>query len=763
MESNPAASEIPSAFDNAAIGVVHTGLDGRFLRVNNKFCEMTGYGRAELLTKHFQDITHPDDVKDGIAALQRYGAGEVQDHAIEKRYICKDGRVLWVKVNVINVAGPSGRTEYFMSVVEDTTERKHAEELLRTSEANMAAAQRIARFGSWEVVFSLHEALSGNPLHWSDEVFRIFGYEPGAIEVSQENFFKAVHPEDRGPVLEAAEKAVASGERYSIDHRILLPNGETRHVHEEAQVFKDPGTGRPLKMVGTVHDITERTISTERIAEQAALLNQTRDAITMRDLNGTILFWNNGAERITGWTAAEAVGQKITELVFADIARYEEALKATLDKGEWFGEIQSRTKDNRQLILESRWSLLRGKDGQPKSVLAIHTDVTEKKRIESQFLRAQRMESIGTLAGGIAHDLNNVLAPILMSIEVLKDSVKPEDMPVLENIEGSARRGAEMVKQVLSFARGLDGQRIEVQPRYLIKEIERIIKDTFPRNITLDIVFPADSWMVLGDPTQLHQVIMNLCVNARDAMPGGGMLGIRVENVALDAGQCAELAGHVGNIKPGPHMLISVSDTGTGIAPGVLDKIFEPFFTTKETGRGTGLGLSTALTIVKSHEGAINVRSEQGRGTVFAVYLPAVTAFTQRREEPGLANLPRGNGELLFLVDDEAPIINITRRALESFGYRVIVAVDGCQAVEIYGSRWKEIALVLTDMMMPVMDGAEAIGEFRKINPGAKIIGMSGLQKSKVLPEKSGVKHFLMKPFTAGTLLNAVKDALDGE
>jgi two-component system cell cycle sensor histidine kinase/response regulator CckA len=508
-------------------------------------------------------------------------------------------------------------------------------------------------------------------------------------------------------------------------------------------------------------DITKRKEDEERIAEQAALLDKAQDAILVRDLQGGILFWNKGAERMYGWLRQDVLGRNIGAVLYTDPKKFEEVNGLAISQGEWQGELQHLTKNRGEITIEARWTLIRDDEGLPKSVLAINTDITEKKKIEAQFMRAQRMESIGTLAGGIAHDLNNILAPIMMSIDILKlTSDNPQAKSILQTIEVSAKRGADIVKQVLSFARGLDGERIEIQPRHLLKDLESIIKDTFPKNIQLHFEVPNDTWLILGDPTQVHQILLNLCVNARDAMPNGGRLTVSVENCVLDEQYVAMNI----NAKVGHYLKIGVTDSGTGMPPDIVDKIFEPFFTTKDISKGTGLGLSTVMAIVKSHEGTITVYSEQGKGTIFSVYLPAIeTASDTKREASVQASLPRGNGETVLIVDDEASILTITSQTLQAFGYRVLTASDGAEALAMYVQHRHEIGVVLTDMMMPVMDGLVTIHALKRINPLVKVIAASGLNTDDKASKASaiGVKHFLTKPYTAGTLLKILRMILD--
>ena len=513
-------------------------------------------------------------------------------------------------------------------------------------------------------------------------------------------------------------------------------------------------------IVGHFRDVTERQPAELQLQDQAALLDQVQDAIIVRDLSDRVVFWNRSAERIYGWPSAEAVGRDITELLAGgDSPDFVEASLKLATRGEWSGELHQVTRDGREIIVESRWKLMSDPVGQPKAVLITNTDVTEKKRLEQQFLRTQRMESIGRLASGIAHDLNNVLSPILMAIHMLQQKyVDPESQCWLETLRLNAERGGQMVTQVLSFARGGPASRTPIQPRHLVREIVELMRITFPKSVQIKLSLPQDLWCVSGDATHLHQVLMNLCVNANEAMPDGGRLTIEAKNAILDA----PAPGLPVVPRPGPYVLITVADTGVGISASIIDKIFAPFFTTKRQGKSTGLGLSTVLGIVKKHEGFVEVSSEVGAGTEFRVYLPALATSRAADSAEPSDELPAGRGELILVADDETAFRQICKETLESSGYRTLVARDGTEAASLFNIHRSEVSAVLLNKNMPVMDGPAVVPILRQIDSGVKIILTSGQVDHNLLTEteRLGITHLLPKPYSAGRLLKTLAAVL---
>ncbi len=506
----------------------------------------------------------------------------------------------------------------------------------------------------------------------------------------------------------------------------------------------------------------ERARAQARIGEQAALLDKAADAIIVHDVNWRAQYWNKSAEELYGWSFAEVQALNLRTDVFkTDETKLLEALQAVLAKGEWSGELKQSSKAGRALIIQSRWTLVRDEAGKPKSILVINTDVTEQKNLEAQFLRTQRMESIGTLAGGIAHDLNNVLAPIMMGVEMMKMSAKDEfTNKMLSTMSSSAKRGSDMVKQVLTFARGHEGEKTVLQLSHLVREMQKIVKDTFPKSIDFSTELGENLWPILGDATQIHQIILNLCVNARDAMPDGGKLVLAAKNVALTEEQAVKFAG----AKAIQYVLLSSSDSGTGIPPEIIEKIFEPFFTTKEIGKGTGLGLSTVISIIKSHGGFLDLQTQVGKGTTFNVYLPAAESAVVTAAAPISPDALRGQGETIMLVDDEPGVLQVTKYMLTHYGYNVVTAIHGADALALYPQCRDKLKVVIMDMMMPVMDGPMAIRELRQLDPKLKIIAISGLMAGDKIQERIGGEGvmFIPKPFATEKLLVALRDALAG-
>jgi PAS domain S-box-containing protein len=511
--------------------------------------------------------------------------------------------------------------------------------------------------------------------------------------------------------------------------------------------------------LAAVVDLTERREAETRFR---VLFEQSPDGIVIIDPDtARFLEFNEAAHRQLGYSREEFARLAIPDLEAAEtpeetwtrIARVIRGGKDDFDTRQRTRQGEIRDVHVTAQIVEVL--------GRPV-YHCVWRDITEKKKLEAQSLRHQRIESVGRLTSGIAHDLNNILAPILMCAPLLRETLRdPAGLKIVDLVEASAQRGAGIIKQLLTFGRGTAGERVAVQLLSLVRDMANIIGETFPKNITARREAPSDVWPVSGDATQLHQVLMNLCVNARDAMPEGGTLTLELENVQVDEA----LARMNPGASPGRYVVLSVTDTGAGIPPENLDKVFDPFFTTKELGEGTGLGLSTVIGIVKSHRGSVAINSKVGRGTQFRVYLPAGEAPPDAGLPLNPEPLPRGQGELVLIVDDEESLRRVARQILERHGYRALEAADGTEGLTQYAQRQAEIQLVMTDLAMPFMDGPALIRALRQTNPQARIVAMSGHQSVSKIPKRltEPVQAFLAKPFNSASLLQTVWRVLHPE
>jgi len=544
--------------------------------------------------------------------------------------------------------------------------------------------------------------------------------------------------------------------------------GEFHNRKKNGELFWEAATISPIfgedghitHFLAVKEDITEQKAAADRIREQAALLDITQDAVLVLSLDRRVTFWNHAAEKLYGLTSPEAMGRPYESIAYRDPPTNDYAeWQQLLEKGCWSIERRQFARGRGEIVVQMQATLVRDERGSAKSVLLVVTDITEAKHLEAQFLRAQRLESLGSLASGVAHDLNNVLTPILMSTGMLADGARTtSERELIQLLSDSARRGADIVQQLLLYGRGSDTPRAAMSVAAVIKDMEQMMRGSFPKNIAITTRVPRDLWSIKGDRTQIHQVILNFCVNSRDAMPSGGRLSALAENIHVDA----EFAKRHPGAEPGPHVAVRVCDTGTGIPAELLDKIFDPFFTTKPIGKGTGLGLATVLGIVRSHRGFVTVESQKGIGTEFRVYLPAEASAGKLVGANAHRKRFHSHGELILVIDDEANIRRALVSMLRAQHYEVMVACDGAEGIAAFGQQAKTIRLVITDMMMPVMDGTQAIRALRQVNPDLPVIAMSGLpaQRSELEATFGPRFRFLPKPFLIEQALALVDELL---
>ncbi len=637
-----------------------------------------------------------------------------------------------------------------MALLDEASRRKRTEVALRENE------ERFRQITENVVELIALLDCEGRRLYSNPAYRELLG--EAAVRVGSD-VFADVHPEDQTRARAAFAQAVATGISQQVEYRLKLSDGSERQIESHAVIVRD-GNDRIASVVLVSRDVTARREAESRLREQASLLDRARDAIVATDLEHRIAYWNASAERLYGWKAGEVFGHRLDELGLGfDAARFAAARAHLVATGEWRGDFRLRTKTGETVLVESTWSLVVEADGRPRSILYIDTDVTERKKLETQLLRAQRMESIGTLAGGVAHDLNNVLTPIILSIELLATKLtSDEDRRLIEKTKASATHGAALVQQLLAFARGADAKRTRIDPATALQDLRPLIRQSLPSSIELILPTGDKPWPIQADATQFNQVLINLCLNARDAMPHGGRIEVATRNVTVEPALAIVNPG----TRAGPFVRISVIDNGTGISAAIIEKIFDPFYTTKAAGKGTGLGLSMVAGILKSHQGFVQVESEPGRGATFHLYFPAVPEPVPAivREEPTAAG---GTGEGILLIDDEPVVRDTLQLLLQRAGYRVFPAGDGGAGVAAFERHNHEVALVITDMMLPDQIGTEVVKTLRRRRAKIPVIAISGMMGSGAFDELLLLEpavDCLAKPLSPAVLLGAVRRGL---
>jgi PAS domain S-box-containing protein len=723
--------------------------EGRVLEMNPAGLQMI---EAESFEQVRHQSIHPFIVEEHRDAFRSLHEDTLRgrDGSLEFSIVGLKGGRRWMETHTTPFRDHEGRIVAVLALTRDITERKRAEDAIRRSEERYRRLVEHAR----DIIFTIDH---GGLITSLNPAFGTMTGWPREQWINRK-FPDLVHHDDLPAALDLFHRVRRGEHPPPLELRINTVNGGA--VDFEFTVTSIGENGRQ-SLLGVGRDITERNRALARIHEQAEIINHAPVAIVITDLAHRVTYCNEGARSLYGLAERELVGHTADELFSAETMQIlGPARQTALAKGSWRGDVPIHTRDGRDIIVEFLMNVIRDSGGRPQGRLSIGVDVTEKKRLEEQFFRAQRMENLGLLAAGIAHDLNNILAPILMAAPLLRTRASsPADQRLLVTLEHSAERGAALVRQILSFAQGTGGERLTIQPKHIAREIAAMIEETFPRTIRLETDLAADLWPINVNPTHLHQVLLNLCVNARDAMPQGGILRLAVRNCQLTAATAAAIPDG----RPGTFTVFEVSDTGTGIPPAILARIWEPFFTTKGPKRGTGLGLSTVRGIVNSHDGFCEVQTAVGAGTTFRVYLPAIEADASSGNSGPAPAIPRGQGELVLVVDDEPPVRDLIRDTLTAHGYRVLLAADGVEAVACYTPRCHEIDLVIADVHMPYLDGSTLALVLRRLNPALRLLAISGLsddhEKPGIHPPAPG-DAFLQKPFKAGALLGAVHELL---
>ncbi len=874
-------------FEVGPLAMVISGLDNRYLDANQAFCTMLGYTKEELAKLTFSEITHPEDQERDLSLAKQVFEGKIPNFRIEKRYIRKDGKLVWTDLAATVVRDSGGKILHGLAMVEDITERKHAvEELQRVSE-RLVLATRAAGMGIWDW------DIVKNELVWDDEMYRLYGIRKEDFGGAFEAWAKCVAPQDFDRVSRETQAALRGEHEFDSEFRVVWQDGSLHYIKAASQTFRDEA-GHPLRMVGVNYDITKQKRAEaslrhrERDLEDAQRLAQVGSWVW--DATTAAVSWSQGMYHVTGrdpklpppqtpeefhaifptetWARLDAAGLETlrtgvpfeleAEIIASDgtrkwvISRAEverepggnpirlrgtvqdinerkRAVAALLDSEERYRLLFQRnfagvirtTLDGRVLECNQSFARIYGydsveevlpvnvrdfyyeetgrdsflkrlkqekvvvgyeyqarrKDGRPAwvlissslvedekqgpTILSTILDITRWRELGEHLRQAQKMDAVGRLAGGVAHDFNNMLQIINGYSELLLDGIPPQDpmREFVEEIKKSVDRSAGLTRQLLAFSRQqvLTPQVLDLNK--VIANSTKMIRRLIGEDVKLRMTQGHQLSPVKVDPVRIDQVILNLAINARDAMPKGGKLIIQTANVGVDEDFTR---AHL-PMTPGPYVLLRVSDTGDGMDAETRSHIFEPFFTTKEKGKGTGLGLATVYGIVKQSGGYIWVQSELKKGTTFAIYLPPAERTSDSKDEQAIPAAP-GGPETVLMVEDEKEVRALVRRMIESKGYKVLEARNGREALRVAKQHEGSIQLLLTDVVLPGMNGRVLAERLLRLRPEMKVIFLSGYTDDAVTRQGGLIpgSHLLQKPVAPDVLTRKVREVLDG-
>jgi PAS domain S-box-containing protein len=751
-----------SAFESAPIGMALVTIDGRFLQVNDSLCELVGYSTEELEARTWQDITHPDDLDADLGLASRVLAGELRTYQLEKRYFHRRGNVVWVLLSVSLVRASDGTPLHFIAETQDVTERKRAQETIERSERLLAEAQQIAHVGSWE------RDLRTDAMRPSEELCRIYGVDPATPEPTIEHFRELVHPEDRERVTTEITKTAREGEPFSLEYRVVPQNGGVRWVYARGEaVFEN---GRVVGIRGTAQDITERKEAEQRLAEAESryrtLVEQLPIGSYIRplDMSKPNIYASPQVEPMLGYSAEawQSDPDLLQKIVHPDDRdRVLGAAGRLRTMGEpVHDEYRYIHRDGHVVWVQDETFVVEDENGEALYVQGFLMDISERKRAElerdrfrDELHHAQKLEAVGRLAGGVAHDFNNMLTAIRGYSELLLDGL-PEVSPLrseAEQIQRAVDQAAALPRQLLAFSRKQSLEPELVDLNDVVESMSDLLRRLISEAITLETVPRAAPATVSVDPGQIEQMLVNLALNARDAMPDGGALEISTWNLDVTEASAADYEA-----APGRYVVVSIHDTGQGMDAQTRARAFEPFFTTKPQGEGSGLGLASVYGSVVQSGGFVRLETEVGQGSTFHMHFPFVAGTVTAPLDTGTAEPVEEKLPSVLLAEDEAIVRDLAVAVLERAGFRVQAAADGVEALDLF-QRLGEVDVLVTDMVMPRVGGRELAERVLEARPDTPIVYMSGYTEEAPVAGAA----FLEKPFSKRALVRAVEAAVE--
>jgi PAS domain S-box-containing protein len=745
-------------------GYFEVDLAGNFTFFNDSLCEITGYPRDELMGMNNREYTSPETAKGMYHIFSKIYDTRKPAIVIDYEIIRKDGSIRVLEMSASLIQDSGGQPIGFRGVARDITERKRAEEALREGEERFREMAETIREAFW-----LFDWIEQRVIYVSPAYEEIWGRSIEDLYNRYSEWADSVYPDDRSYAKESFARIAQTGGGEPREYRIARPDGTVRWVSDRGFAIKDKD-GQVRRIAGIAEDITERKQAEEALRQSEekyrTALEANPDPVVVYDIEGKVVYFNPAFTRVFGWSLRERLGKKMDDFVpEKNWPETKKMINRTL-AGESFSGIETRryTKQGNIIPVSISGAVLREMDGDPVGSVINLRDISEQKNLERQLQQAQKMEAVGTLAGGIAHDFNNLLQAIQGYTELLlmRMNEGEQGWRELREVIRASKRGGELTQQLLTFSRKVESKRRPLDLNQEVSELRELMERTIPKMIDVKFELAKDLKVINADPAQLKQVLMNLAVNAQDAMAEGGQLHIETLNLTLDQEFCRKYA----EVRPGDYVLLSISDTGHGMDKETLEHIFDPFYTTKEVGKGTGLGLAIVYGIIKNHEGYIMCYSRPGEGTTFKIYLPAIELEkdfidVEASQEPHV--LAKGGDETILLVDDEGFIRELGIDVLGQAGYKVLTAADGETALQLYRQQQGQIDLVILDLIMPGMGGSKCLEELLRMDPQAQILIASGYSPDASTKGtlETGAKGFVSKPYDTSQLLKLVREILD--